>query len=66
MSNIIPFDSGNLPSHFKSGGAVSVNSDLTAHAGGGFPVISIKGKVFAIVRDGCAANAPLTRRSGRS
>jgi len=52
MSNIIPFDSGNLPSHFKSGGAVSVNSDLTAHAGGGFPVISIKGKVFAIVRDG--------------
>ena len=52
MSNIIPFDSGNLPSHFKSGGVVSVNSDLTAHAGGGFPVISIKGKVFAIVRDG--------------
>jgi hypothetical protein len=29
-----------------------LNSDLTSHAGGGFPVISIKGKVFAVVRDG--------------
>lgn len=51
MSNIIPFESGNLPAHFK-GGALQVNSDLTAHAGSGFPVISIKGKVFAVVRDG--------------
>jgi hypothetical protein len=30
----------------------ALNADLTSHAGGGFPVISIKGKVFAVVRDG--------------
>lgn len=51
--NIIPFDSGsNLPSFLKKVDIASLNSDLTAHAGGGFPVISIKGKVFAVVRDG--------------
>jgi hypothetical protein len=51
--NLIPFDSGsNLPSFLKKVDIASLNSDLTAHAGGGFPVISIKGKVFAVVRDG--------------
>ena len=51
--NIIPFDSGsNLPSFLKNVDRSNLNSDLTAHAGGGFPVISIKGKVFAVVRDG--------------
>jgi len=51
--NIIPFDSGgNLPSFLKKVDVAALNSDLTAHAGGGFPVISIKGKVFAVVRDG--------------
>lgn len=51
--NIIPFDSGsNLPSFLKKVDIAALNSDLTAHAGGGFPVISIKGKVFAVVRDG--------------
>lgn len=52
MSNIIPFDSGNLPAYLKAGNRVAINDDLTAHAGTGFPVISIKGKVFAVVRDG--------------
>ena len=53
MSNIIPFESGNLPAYLKSVDVATLNADLTAHAGtGGFPVISIKGKVFAIVRDG--------------
>lgn len=55
MSNIIPFDtaSGNLPAYLKSANRVSVNDDLTAHAGvGGFPVMSIKGKNFTVVRDG--------------
>lgn len=52
MSNIIPFDSGKLPSYLAKVNPAEFNSDLTAHAGGGFPVISIKGKVFAIVRDG--------------
>jgi hypothetical protein len=50
--NIIPFDSGNLPAFLKKVDVAALNSDLTVHAGGGFPVISIKGKVFAVVRDG--------------
>jgi hypothetical protein len=51
--NIIPFDSGsNLPAFLKKVDVAALNSDLTAHAGSGFPVISIKGKVFAVVRDG--------------
>lgn len=51
--NIIPFDgSKNLPSYLKKVNVADLNSDLTAHAGGGFPVISIRGKVFAVVRDG--------------
>lgn len=53
IMNIIPFDAGtNLPSFLKKVDVATLNSDLTAHAGGGFPVISIKGKVFAVVRDG--------------
>ena len=51
--NIIPFDgSKNLPAFLKQVDISALNSDLTSHAGGGFPVISIKGKVFAVVRDG--------------
>lgn len=51
--NIIPFDgSKNLPAFLKQVDVASLNADLTSHAGGGFPVISIKGKVFAVVRDG--------------
>lgn len=53
MSNIIPFDSGNLPAYLKSATRALINDDLTAHAGvGGFPVMSIKGKNFTVVRDG--------------
>jgi hypothetical protein len=52
MSNIIPFDSGKVPAYLKSLNAADLNTDLTSHAGTGFPIISIKGKVFAVVRDG--------------
>jgi len=54
MSNIIPFDTANekLPSYLKAFNVSELNADLTAHARGGFPAISIKGKVFAVVRDG--------------
>ena len=54
MSNIIPFDtaSGNLPAYLKSANRSAVNDDLTSHAGSGFPVMSIKGKNFTVVRDG--------------
>ena len=52
MSNIIPFDSGKLPSFLKNKAAVAA-SELTANVGGGgFPVMSIKGKVFSLVRGG--------------
>jgi len=52
--NIIPFDttSKNLPAYLKAFNVSEINADLTAHAGGGFPVVSIRGKVFAVVRDG--------------
>lgn len=50
--DIIPFDSKNLPSYLKNVDLSKLNDELTSHAGGGFPVISIKGKVFAVVRDG--------------
>jgi len=54
MSNIIPFntDAGNLPAYLKQANRAAVNDDLTAHAGTGFPVMSIKGKNFTVVRDG--------------
>ncbi len=54
MSNIIPFntDAGNLPAYLKAPNRVVANDDLTAHAGTGFPVMSIKGKNFTVVRDG--------------
>ena len=53
MANIIAFESGNLPAYLKSVDVTTLNSELTAHGGsGGFPIISIKGKVFAVVRDG--------------
>lgn len=52
MSNLIPFEASNLPAYIKSANVADINADLTAHAGTGFPVISIKGKTFAVVRDG--------------
>ena len=47
---IIPFNSGSLPAHFKKR-TPGKNADLIM-TGGSFPVISIKGKVFAIVKGG--------------
>lgn len=49
--NIIPFDSASLPAYLRNAPQVS-NEDLTAHAGTGFPIISIKGKVFTVSREG--------------
>lgn len=51
MSDIIPFESGNLPAYLKNVNVEDLNADL-ASASTGFPVISIKGKVFTIVRGG--------------
>lgn len=50
--DIIPFNSSNLPAYLANVDINKLNDELTAHASGGFPIISIKGKVFAVVRDG--------------
>lgn len=52
MGTLVPFDGGALPAHLKKIDPATLNDDLLSHAGGGFPVLSIKGKVFATVRDG--------------
>jgi len=50
MSNIIPFDTGNVPSK-QLASLFGTQNDLVGNAaGGGFPVVSIKGKVFHIQR----------------
>jgi hypothetical protein len=53
MNNLIPFDSGNVPSAISAIFGDPSANDMVGNAGGlGFPVISIKGKVFHIVRGG--------------
>lgn len=52
MASIIPFEGGALPAYLQTVAPEGLNDDLTAHAGAGFPVISIKGKAFTVVRDG--------------
>jgi len=49
---IIPFDSGNLPAHVRNRVSGKNASMLSGIGGGGYPVISIKGKVFAVVKGG--------------
>lgn len=50
MSQVIPFESKNLPAFLK-GKASAVNADLTTGVGsGGYPVLSIKGKIFTLVK----------------
>lgn len=50
MSQVIPFESKNLPSFLKAK-AAAVNTDLTTGVGsGGYPVLSIKGKIFTLVK----------------
>ncbi|NVN99282.1 MAG: hypothetical protein HXX17_08160 [Geobacteraceae bacterium] len=48
MTAIIPFDSGNLPAHIRR----STTNKMVGSSPTGFPVISIKGKVFHQVRGG--------------
>lgn len=49
-SNVIPFGANTTVPSFFTG--IEDDNDLTAHASLSFPVISIKGKVFTVVRDG--------------
>lgn len=50
MTNIVPFESGNLPAYIKAANVSELNQDLTSHASSGFPIMSIKGKLFTVVR----------------
>lgn len=50
MTNIIPFDSGNVPVAITAMFGDSAGELVGNSPGGGFPVISIKGKVFHIQR----------------
>lgn len=50
--NIIPFEGKALPAYLKKIDISVLNADLLAHAGGGFPVMSIKGNKWAVTRDG--------------
>lgn len=49
MSNILPYSESNLPAHLRVAAGESMADDLIV-SGGGFPVMSIKGKVFTIKR----------------
>ena len=51
MTNLIPFDFNKIPAHLQKRSS-GINDDLISHQTGGFPSISIKGKVFSVVRDG--------------
>lgn len=50
MSSLIPFESAQLPAHVVGFSGVGGNNDLSnGVGGGGFPVISYKGKVWHVV-----------------
>lgn len=52
MSNLVPFETAKLPAHIKAA-AAAANNDLTNGVSqGGFPFLSIKGKIFTLVKDG--------------
>lgn len=50
-TNILPFEGKTLPAYLKNVNKEALNDELVS-GGPGFPVISIKGKTFAIVRGG--------------
>lgn len=52
MSQIVPFDGGNVPAYLREFTTEVANDDLLSHASNSFPIISIKGKQFTISRDG--------------
>lgn len=51
MADIVPFEFNTLPSYLANTGDDG-NSDLMVYAGHSFPVMSIKGKIFTLVKDG--------------
>jgi len=53
MTQIVPFESAKLPAYLNPEAAKALASELTANVGGGgFAVMSIKGKTFTVVKGG--------------
>ena len=50
MTNIVAFESGKLPAYLSAVNVSELNQDLTSHASSGFPIMSIRGKVFTLSR----------------
>lgn len=50
MSNIIPFEGGQLPAHLQNQDPAAANSALTEGVSASYPVLSIKGKAFTVVQ----------------
>lgn len=50
MSNIVPFENAKLPAYLTAGNFAASADDLTSGVGQGYPVISIKGKVFHLIK----------------
>lgn len=48
MNNVVPFESASVPAFLQGGD--QANNDLLAHASSSFPIMSIKGKVFTVIR----------------
>lgn len=51
MSNIVEFNAA-VPAHFRKGAAAALVEDLVKGVAASYPVISIKGKTWAIVKNG--------------
>lgn len=62
MSNVVPFESGNLPAHIAKAFGVDGNSDLTSGVSGGYPILSYRGKVWAVTSGG--VREPVLDNSG--
>lgn len=56
MQNIVPFESSAVPAFLQN--TAATNDDLDAHAVSSFSVMSIKGKVFTLVKDGERRRVP--------
>ncbi len=52
MSNVIAFESANVPAHLRKAAAALAAADLITGVSAGYNVISIKGKTWAVVKGG--------------
>lgn len=50
MTNVVPFDTAQLPAHLAGLAEAAVNTDLSAGVSTGYPTVSFKGKVWHVVQ----------------